>query len=274
MAHTTTRFEFPIVYEDHDEIHTARWKLTGMNTREDGANTDRGWLWMECASSNGTVTVNLYKDAAGDSGDKVATGTADISGIDDAEVKCTLSEANSSGVSGELYFIAYTEDPSALVPICVSLCVDADLELLCRDGLLSDFPSDVYDPTYGMARWCAAATEKCLLTISQMFKERLGGFGAPEHRHQTGADRDSPRYSRLAEPAQLRDAASHWALMLAHAACYGQARSTVDSEARDYHERMKNEAVAAWNLTFNTTPDADTDADESKSAGMRPIVRL
>ena len=273
MSHTTTRFEYPIVYEDRDAIHTGRWKLQGVNTREHDANTDRGWLWMETTDASNTVTVNLYKDIACAADDKVATGTADISGIDDAEVKCTLTEANSSGLSGEFYFLDYDDDTTA-IGILATLCVDRDLELLCRRGVLRDFPSDVYDPTYGMARWCAAATEKGLLMVSQLYQEELGGYGARETRHQSGAERDYPRYSVIAAPEQLRDAASHWALMLAHGACYGQSGDTADSVARDYHEEQKNAAVASWNLTFNTDPDADVDADTSAHVGAVPICRV
>ena len=264
-------FDYVIAYEDRDEVHTSRWALQGLRTA-DGGNTDRGWLWMRCALAGNVVTVDLFKAAACASADKVATGTADISLIPAAAARCALSAANASGMTGELYLQDYLADPAAAVPLCATLCVDTDLQDEYRN--LSDLPSGVYDATAGLARYGAAATRKTLLLAGQMYAEELGGFGAPEHRHAAGASRTAPDYRRLANPDQLKDAAVHWALMLAFGACHELARDTMYSALRDYHDQKRKEAIAAWRLTFNVNPDDDRDADRAKSAGSARITRL
>jgi len=47
-------FDYPIVYEDRDEIHTSRWVIQGVSTKA-GGNTARGWLWMNAARVGNTV---------------------------------------------------------------------------------------------------------------------------------------------------------------------------------------------------------------------------
>ena len=265
---TITRFDdYVICYEDRDVFHTSRWRLQGIVTTEDGANTDRGWLWMNAADASDTVTVDLYKDVAAASGDKVATGTADISGIDDAAAQCALTASNTSGIAGAIWFEDYDADPSAVVPVLVSLCVDRDLEDEYRN--LSDLPTEVYDPTAGMARYCAAATRNVLLLVSQMYKEELGGYGAPETRHLLGAARTVPDYRAISTPDQLKPAAVHWALMLAFGACHERAQETMYSTLRDYHDEKRKEAIGAWNLSLNSDPSSDDDADLSK--GVRSV---
>lgn len=264
-------FDYCIAYEDRGEVHTSRWSLSGVNTTSSG-NTDNGWLWMEATDSANTVTVELFKTAACASGDKVASGTADISDIADGAVQCEVTEQNSSGLSGSFYFESYTSDPTIAVPVLMALCIDADLAIEYIN--LDDLPSDVYDSTNGMADYCAAATQKVLLLASQQFAEELGGFGAPEHRYHTVATRDYPDYRRLAAPDQLKDAAVHWALMLAFGACHERAQDTMYSQLRDYHNGMREQAIGAWNLSFNTDPDSDEDADTAKSGGMTRIERI
>lgn len=263
------KFDYPIPYEDRDEFHTSRWALSGVNTTDDG-NLDAGWLWMLCVDSDDTVTVTLYKDAACAADDAVATGTADISGIDDAAAKCALAASNASGLTGEFYFESYTDDNASAIPVCVSLCVDADLAEEYRNA--DSLPPDVYDATNGMAAYCAAASRKTLLLVTQLYAEECGGYGAPEHRHIPAATRTYPRLSVIANPDQLKDAAVHWALMLAFGSCHETARDTMYSTLRDYHDEKRKEAIGSWNLTFNSDPDADADADEQASAGgVRPI---
>ena len=152
----------------------------------------------------------------------------------------------------------------------MSLCADGDLA--DEFANLAELPA--YDESTGLARYCAVATRKVLLLASQMFAEELGGFGAPEHRCRTIASRDVPDFRRLANPDQLKDAAVHWALMLAFGACHERAEETMYSHWRDYHDAKRKEAVAAWNLAFNTDPDADEDADARKSSGMVRVTRL
>lgn len=263
-------FEYCIAYEDRDSLHTSRWSLSGVNTKENG-NTRNGWLWLSCSSNGGTVTAALYKnDACGDS-DKVATGTADVTDIETVAAVCLLQEANSSGLAGEFYFEDYTEDVEA-VPVMATLCTDADL--LDEYHNLADLPADVYDSGVGMARYCAVATQKVLLLVSQMYAEALGGWGAPEHRYSTVSSRAVPDYRAVAAPDQLKDAAVHWALMLAFGSCHERAAGTMYSQLRDYHDAKRKEAIAAWNLALNTDPDSDEDADTSRSTGVRRITRL
>jgi len=264
------KFDYPIVYEDRDELHTSRWALEGVNTTNDG-NTDGGWLWMLCVDASNTVTVDLYKDAACGADDKVATGTADIPAVATAAAKCTLTVSNASGMSGEFCFESYTGDNAAAIPVCVSLCVDADLAVEYTN--LSDLPATVRDRTNGMAALCAAASRKTLLLATQMYADELGGHGAPEHGHIAGATRSYPRLSVISNPDQLKDAATHWALMLAFGSCHELARSTMYSELRDYHDDKRKEAIASWRLALNLDPDDDTDADEMASAGAVRLIR-
>ena len=263
-------FEYCIAYEDRDSLHTSRWSLAGVNTKADG-NTRNGWLWLSCGRDGDTVTAALYKDGACGESDKVATGTADVTDIETAAAVCSLAEANSSGLTGEFYFEGYAEDVQA-VPVLATLCTDADL----RDEYhnLADLPADVYDPAVGMAGYCAVATQKVLLLVSQMYAEALGGWGAPEHRYGTVSSRVVPDYRRIAAPDQLKDAAVHWALMLAFGSCHERAAGTMYSQLRDYHDAKRKEAIAAWNLALNTDPDSDEDADTSRSSAMTRITRL
>lgn len=262
-------FDYAFAYEDRDEVHTSRWVLSGVNTTSAG-NVTNGRLWMTAADSADTVTVNVYKDPACGAGDKVASGTCDISGIADASVKCTLSAANSSGLTGEFYFEKYTSDPTVPVEVLVSLAMDAELAL--EYGNIADLPA--YDATTGMATYLAAATKKTLLLASQLFRDQMGGYGAPENRYKTLAGRDYPDYRALANPDQLQDACVHWALMLALGRSHERSRETMYSQLRDHHDQKRREAIDSWNIAFNTDPDDDEDADEAKNPSAVSITRL
>lgn len=262
-------FEYCFAYEDRDAVHTSRWLLDGVNTKV-GGNTGAGRLWMTAADSAGTVAVNLYKSLACESADLVASGSADISGIDSAAVRCALSAENSSGLSGEFYFESYACDPDGAVEVLVSLCDDGDLQ--DEHSALDDLP--VYDSSTGLARYCALATRKVLLLVSQRYSEELGGCGAPEHRYHAGATRTTPDFRRLANPDQIKDASVHWALTLAFGACHERADETMYSNLRDYHDAKRKEAIASWNLAFNLDPDDDSDADIQKSSRMVRVTRL
>jgi hypothetical protein len=230
-----------------------------------------GWLWMNAVRTDDTLAVDLYRDAACEAGDKVATGSADISTIAEGPVKVALSPANDSGMSGELFVESCLSDVGDAA-VLVSLCVDADLaEHYHR---IDAFPSDVYDPTSGMARHCAAATRKTLLLASQMYADQLGGFGGPEDRRLAAAAREVPDFRRIVAPDQLKEAAVHWALMLAAGSCHDRAQETIFSRMRDYHDAKRKEAIAAWNLTFNMDPDVDDQADQSRSTAMVRSTRL
>jgi len=262
-------FDYCFAYEDRDEVHTSRWVLDGVRTTATG-NIKDGRLWMTAADSDGTVTVDLYKDPACAAGDKVAAGTCDISGIASTAVKCALTAANDSGLTGEFYFEAYAADPAAAVEVLVSLAMDADLAL--EFGSLSDLPA--YSATTGMATYLAAATKKTLLLASQLFRDQMGGFGAPENRYKTTASRDCPDYRVLANPDQLQDACVHWALTLALGRSHERSRETMYSERRDYHDQKRREAIDSWNIAINTDPDSDADADEARHPSAVPVTRL
>ena len=264
-------FDYCIAYEDRACVHTSRWSLDGVKTLSSGGNTSGGWLWMTCVKAGGTVTVELFKDDACQSADKVAQGTADVSQIDTSAALCQLTEANSSSLSGEFYFESYLADIQAAAML-VTLCTDDDLSGEYHN--LSDLPDGVYDQTFGMARYCALATQKVLLLVSQMYAGALGGCGAPEHRYHSLASRQVPDYRRIASPDQLKDTAVHWALMLAFGSCHQRGTSTMYSQLRDYHDAKRKEAVAAWNLAFNSDPDTDEDADAAMSSSMTHIRRL
>ena len=262
-----SKFDYPIVYEDRDEIHTSRWLLSGVSTRT-GKNLVDGRLWMEATDSANTVTVNLYTDRALGTGDKIATGTADISTV---PCKCTLAASSSSGVTGEFYFEEYTTDPTTAVEIVVALAMDADCAI--EFGNIAELPA--FDETFGLGDCIAAATRKTLLLASQMFAEDLGGFGSPEHRYRPGADRLVPDYRCICNPDQLRDAATHWALMLAFASAQERRDDkTMYSDLKTYHDEKRKECIGAWNLTLNTDPSGDDDADERQHGGAVAITRL
>ncbi|MCE5325318.1 MAG: hypothetical protein LLG01_02775 [Planctomycetaceae bacterium] len=263
-------FDYCIAYEDRSCLRTSRWALSGVDTRSPG-NTKDGWLWLNCTRSGQIVTAALFKDPACASQDKVAEGTADVSSIDAAPVLCTLSASNQSGLTGTLYFESYIADDAA-VPVLASLCTDTDLADEYHH--LADLPATVYSATAGMARYCAAATRKVLLLAGQMYAAALGGFGAPESRYSASASRAVPDYRRLAAPDQLKEAAVHWALVLAFGSCHERACNTMFSKLRDYHDGCRREAISAWNLTFNTNPDLDQDADALKAPGMVRVTRL
>ena len=260
-------FDYCFAYEDRSRIHTSRWYLDGVTTN---GNTKGGRLWLTAAADAGVVTVELYRNEGCEAGDLVAGGTADISGIASESVQCELAEANASGLTGEFYFENYLADPQAPVEVLVSLCSDADLSMEASG--LSDLPT--YDAVLGFAPYCALATRKVLLLVSQRYAGHLGGYGAPEHRHRPGAARETPDFRRLANPDQLKDAAVHWALTLAYGACHERAEETLYSQLRDYHDAKRKEAIAGWNLTFNTNPDGDEDADTQKSSGIVSVTRV
>lgn len=259
-------FGYTYAYEDRDEIHTSRWLLTGVETTADG-NLTEGRVWMSAVETNDTVAVSIFQEQTLTT--QIMEGSCDISDIDDAAVKCTLTETNDSGMTGEFYFESYTSDPTA-VEVLVSLAMDADLEIEFAN--IAQLP--VYSGTTGMADYLAAATKKVLLQVSQLYADELGGSGAPEHRYKAGATRVVPDYRRIANPDQLADACIHWALMLAMAASHEREQNTMYSELRNYHNEQRKEAIQSWNLAINIDPSSDDDADTRGAASAISITRL
>ena len=266
-------YNYSFLYEDRGELHTSRWTLEGIATKAAASNLKDGRLFVTFAKTDDTVQVDAYKDDALSDGSKVLTGSADISGIATAPVKCTLAapSATDSGLSGSFYFHSYTSDPAnAYVELLVVLCDDSDLD--DEYDRCADLPN--YGATAGMAQFCMAATQKVLLLVSQLHRESLGGYGAPEHQYHLGAVRSYPDYRRIANPDQLKEAAVHWALMLAFGASHEMAQDTMYSTLRDFHDEKRKEAIAAWNLAFNTDPSSDDDADTGQAASMVRLERL
>jgi hypothetical protein len=264
-------FDYAFAYEDRSFMHTSRWSLSGVDTRSGGSTTS-GRFWMLTSLTAQSVTAQIYKTPDCDSGELVASGSADISDIETAATACVLTQENTSGVSGQFWLESYQGDCGYPVEVLVTLCSDEDLAI--EYSSLGDLPADVYSATHGMARHCAAASEKVLLLVSGLYARQLGGFGAPEHKYHTVAGRSLPDYRRLANPDQLKAAAVHWALGTAFGSCHELGTVTMYSQLRDYHEQKRIESIEGWNLTLNLDPDSDEDADASKSGAMVRTTRL
>jgi len=265
-------FDHIIPYEDWDEIRTSRWSLTGVKTKTGALNVDnRGWLWFSAATVGDTMTVTVYKDASASS--SVASGTGDVSGVDDAAVEITLSQLNSSGITGTVWIESTTSDVTT-VPLFVTAILDKDIELEYTQAGGSHMAN--YDSTSGYADYCAAATKHVLLKVSHLFKDELGGYGAPEMRYAESATRKYPDYRVIASPEQLQEAALYWAMSRIFAAldeAKASAGSMYGSKADRYQE-MYTDAVSSWSLAFNLDPDDDEDADTSGGPSAVTMQRV
>jgi hypothetical protein len=247
------KWESIICYENRGEaFHTSRWRLSGIRTRQGAENTDGGVLWLDMSRTGDTVTADLYKDSARDASDKVATGSADVSGIDGGgqyAAKLNLTEANSSGVSGSFRIHRYLAD--GVCPVQVALCVDEDLDALW-DGIES---LGGYDATCGCAEFIRLATEDVLAKVSAMLQDQLGGYGAAEAWFITDASRIHPDLRRVANPAQLRVACAHRALELAVGRSHKMGADSMYSRLRDYHRSEYDRAVASLVLAIRPGDD-------------------
>jgi len=265
-------FDHIIAYEDWDEIRTSRWSLTGVKTKTGSLNVDlRGWLWFSAATVGNVMTVTVYKDAAAAS--SVATGSGDVSGVDDAPVEITLAAANSSGISGTVWIEETTSDVTT-VPLFATALLDKDIELEYKNAAGSHMGN--YDSTSGYADYCAAATEHVLLKASHLYREELGGYGAPEMRYAEAATRKYPDYRVIANPLQLKEAALYWAMSRIFAALdetKGSVGSMYATKAERYEE-MYRDAVSSWSLAMNLDPDSDEDADTTVSPSVVHVERI
>jgi hypothetical protein len=256
------KWESIICYEDRgEEFHTSRWRLSGIRTKEAAENTDGGVLWLEMSRAGDTVTADLYKDAGRDASDKVATGTADVSGTDgtgENAAELALSEANSSGVSGSLRIHAHLADGAC--PVQVALCVDEDLDALW-DGIES---LAGYDATVGCAEFIRVAGGDVLAKVSAIYQDQLGGYGAAEAWFITDASRIFPDLRRIANPAQLRVACAHRALEIAVGRSHKMGGDTMYSRLRDYHRAEYERAMASLVLVIRP---ASGGATQSSAAG-------
>ena len=258
------RWEAIISFEDRsDHCTTSRWRLSGVKTKESEENTDSGVLWMETSDSANTLTVNLYKDDGLGAGDKVASGTADISSIDNTganAAEVVLSASNSSGVSGSVWVHDHQGDDSC--PVQVALATDEDLDALYDD--IENLPG--YDGTYGCAEFVRVAGEEIIGRLMAMYKEQVEGYGTTEAWYITDATRAYPDLRRLANPGQLRLACAHRALAIALGRSHQRADETMYSELRDYHNDQFERAMASLVLAFKA--GSGDNANDDRSAGV------
>jgi hypothetical protein len=240
-------------------MHTSRWRLSGVRTKEGAENTDAGVLWLQTTRDANTVTADLYKSAARAIGDKVATGTASVAGLDGtaaAAVELTLAQANTSGLAGSFFLHAYYADD--VCPVQVALCVDEDLDALW-DGIES---LAGYDATAGAAEFIRLAGEDVLAQVAATFRDRLGGYAAAEAWFIEDQARCLPDLRRIANPAQLCLAAAHRALEIAIGRGHNMAAETMYSRLRDYHRAEYDRAMACLVLAFR--------AGDGGAAGSAP----
>ena len=258
------KWEGIISYEDRgDHLTTSRWRLSGISTKEGSENTDSGVLWLKTARSGDTVTCDLYKDDGCASGNKVATGSADVSGCDNTgenAVEVTLAEANSSGITGSFWIHDYQEDSTC--PVQVALCVDEDLDALW-DGIEA-LPG--YDSTNGMAEFIRVAGEDVLGKVMAIFRDQLDSYGTQEAWFITDADRTYPDVRRVANPGQLRLACAHHSLEIALGRSHQMGSETMYSALRDHHAEEYRRAMDSLQLAFKTGSGDDVDYGRSASA--------
>jgi len=261
----TRKWESIICYEDRQAgFHSSRWRLSGVRTRQNAENTDGGVLWLEMTRAGDTVTAALFKDAARDAADKVAEGSADVSGLDGTPggaVEVALAAANASGLSGALRLHDYRAD--AACPVQVALCVDEDLAALW-DGIAS-LPG--YDATCGCAEFIRLAGEDVLGKVLALFQDRLGGYAAAEAWFIADASRILPDLRRIANPAQLRGACAHRALEIAHGRSHRMGSETMYSRLRDYHRAEYERATAT--LVLAIRPASGGARDRAAAGSVR-----
>ncbi|MFW6145735.1 MAG: hypothetical protein ACOC7R_00210 [Planctomycetota bacterium] len=239
-------WEAVIPYDDRTVGHTSRWRLRGIVTRAGATNTDGGVLWLKLTRDGDTATAELFKSQSLDAEACVASGTAEISGLDGTAANAAevaLAPTNGSGLSGA--FRLHRCDGDGAWPVQVALCEDEDLDLL-YDGIehLSG-----YDATYGLAAVIRQAGDDCLRRIGRLFRDALDG---PEPAWFIDDRRLGVDLRRLRNPDQLRLACACRALELALGRDHAAAGDTAYSTLRDHFARRYAEAIAAVDLA---TPD-------------------
>ncbi len=261
-------FDHIIVYEDRDEIRTTRWIINGVITKDTG-NTDRGRLWFSTVKTGDNLVVTVYKDSAGSASVLLSSAT-DISALDNDSanaVKIALVAENTSGLSGTMWVHDWTEDVT-LVPMIVSLCMDQDIE---DEYAASEetFMAAVYDSTVGYARFCSIATAHVMRLVTNLYIQEIGGFGGVEDYDLKTPERFTPDWRGVIVPLQLLDAAKYYACWKAFMAADNSdgEDSMLAFKATNCKEQF-DDAVSKLNLTINTDPDVDEDADLSKGASV------
>jgi hypothetical protein len=133
-------------------------QLNGVSTIDALSNTDAGKLYGTFSYANPTYTLNLYKDASRSL--LVASGTATATGT------ATISQANSSGLSGSVNVIGFTATDSAIEALtCLSMDSDLPMDNLTT---ISD-----YDPTKGFASFHLQAFEYVKNIMTSRFESVL-----------------------------------------------------------------------------------------------------
>jgi hypothetical protein len=258
------KWESVICYESRGQaMCSSRWRLAGVRTKEGAENTDAGVLWLQTTRNANVVTADLYKSADRATGDKVATGTANVAGLDGtaaSAVELTLAQANTSGLSGSFFLHAYYA--ADVCPVQVALCVDEDLDALW-DGIES---LAGYDATAGCAEFIRLAGEDVLAQVAATFRDRLGGYAASAAWFIEDQARCLPDLRRIANPAQLRLAAAHRALEIAIGRGHNMAAETMYSRLRDYHRAEYDRAMACLVLAFR--------AGDGGAAGSGPSAAV
>jgi hypothetical protein len=264
------KWESIISYEWRSgHLHTSRWRLSGLKTKEGAENTDSGVLWLNTIKSGNTVTCDLYKDGGLDASDLVATGSADVSSCDDTgtnAAEVTLSASNSSGLTGSLWIHNYVDDSYA--PIQVALCTDEDMDSLWDgiEGLAG------YDSTYGCAEFIRVASDDVIAKVTSLYEDKLGGYGTAEAWYIESASRYYPDLRRIANPAQLRLATAWHALEIAVGRSHQRGDITMYSDLRDY---FKSEYQGAMSALVLTTKSGDgDDAESSTTSGTFRMSRV
>jgi len=261
------KWESIICYEDRGEaFHTSRWRLAGVRTKAGAANSDDGVLWLRMTRAGETATAELFKAAALGAGDKVASGSADVSGCDGTAAgaaEVSLTAANDSGLSGSFWIHDYRAD--GVCPVQVALCTDDDLDALW-DGIES---LAGYEATAGCAEFIRLAGEDVLARVAAIFRDAVGGHGAAEAWFLTDAARSLPDLRRVANPAQLRLAAAHRALQIALGRGHRSGGETMYSRLRDYHAAEYERAMAS--LVLAVRPSAGGAADTAWPAAVRQV---
>lgn len=257
------KWEAIICFEDRSVVHTSRWRLSGVKTKEDAENTDGGVLWLELSKSGDTVTANLYKDDGLAAENKVLTGTVDVSGVDGTganAAECALTDPGSGGLSGSFWIHDYQSDPAGGIPVQVALCVDEDADGLW-DGI-EDLPG--YHATNGLAEHIRMASHDVLGKVMAIYQDQLGGYAAAEAWFITDAQRSFPDLRCIANPGQLRVACAYHALEMACGSAHQRAGETMYSENRDYFRGLYERAMSTLVMAFKS--GSGDDAADSASA--------
>ncbi len=252
------RWESILCYENRSDLHTSRWRLSGLSTRRTAPNTDNGVLWLKTTVIDGSLTAELYKHPACAAGDKVASGAADISGVDGTAagaVEVELAGANDSGLSGAFWIHRCAAD--SIAPLQAALCTDEDLAALWEG--IDDLPG--YNAAEGMAEFIRIAGDDVLGRVSRMFSEHFGGRGAPEAWFITDASRTVPDLRRIANPSQLRLACAYRALEIALGRHHQRAADTMYSRQRDLFAAEFARIMESLTLTLTSGATAAASAD-------------